>query len=97
MSNILFEIIVEMLQQSNSGLATPIDIIFACIKELFMLVIALWTACFSRAKINKKLWPFYFECSGAGTGGAAVGEVPNIPEGLWLEERRGRGKKGKGR
>jgi len=40
-----------------------------------MLVIALCTTCFSRAKINKKLWPTffkiwppYFECSGAGTG-----------------------------
>jgi len=39
-----------------------------------MLVIALCTACFSCAKINKKLWPsyvkiwlLYFECSGAGT------------------------------
>jgi len=43
-----------------------------------MLVIALFMACFSRAKISKKLWPtyfkiwprcFYFECSGAGTDG----------------------------
>jgi len=28
-------------------------------KELSMLVTALCTACFSRAKINKKLWPLY--------------------------------------
>jgi len=33
-----------------------------------MLVIALCTACFSRAKINKNRWPPYFECSGAGSG-----------------------------
>jgi len=40
-----------------------------------MLVTALCTECFSRAKINKKLWPSYFkiwppyfECSGAGSG-----------------------------
>jgi len=26
-----------------------------------------------------------------------AGESPNIPEGVWLEKRRGRGKKGKGR
>jgi len=39
-----------------------------------MLVAALCTAYFSRAKINKQLWPPYFkiwslyiECSGAGT------------------------------
>jgi len=39
-----------------------------------MLVTAICTACFSRAKINKKLWPPYFkirppyfEYSGAGT------------------------------
>jgi len=46
-----------------------------CVQELFMLVIALCTACFSMAKINKKklgapyfkIWPLYFECSGAGT------------------------------
>jgi len=33
-----------------------------------MLVTALCTACFSRTKIYKRLWPPYFECSGAGTG-----------------------------
>jgi len=50
-----------------------------CIKELFMLTTALCTACFSRAKINKKLWlpyfkirPSYFECSGAGTGSGSL-------------------------
>jgi len=32
-----------------------IRIIFDSIKELFMLVFALCTACFFRAKINKKL------------------------------------------
>jgi len=38
-----------------------------CIKELFMLVIALYTASFFRTKINKNLWPPYLEWSGAGT------------------------------
>jgi len=67
-SNILFEIITEMLRKkSNSKLVTAINIIFDCIKELFMLVIAFCTACFSRIKINIKLWLLYFECSGAGT------------------------------
>jgi len=46
-----------MLQKMHSEIVTPINIIFDCIKELFMLVIALCTACFFRAKINKKLWP----------------------------------------
>jgi len=57
-SNILFEIITEMFRKSNSDseLVTPINIIFDCIKELFMLVIALYTACFFRAKINTKHW-----------------------------------------
>jgi len=32
-----------------------------------MLVIALCRTCFFSAKINKKLWPPYFKCSGAGT------------------------------
>jgi len=47
-----------------------------------MLVTALCTACFSRAKINKKLWPPYFkiwppyfECSGAGTASLVLLEV----------------------
>jgi len=31
------------------------------------------------------------------TGGEGVGKVPNIPEELWLEKRRGRGEEGKGR
>jgi len=35
--------------------------IFDCIKELFMLVIALCTACFSKAKINKKPLAPYFK------------------------------------
>jgi len=46
-----------------------------------MLVIALCTACFSSAKINKKLctsyfkiWPLYFECSGAGIGSPILGD-----------------------
>jgi len=43
-SNILFELIAEMLRKNNSELVTPINIIFVCIKELFMLVIALCTA-----------------------------------------------------
>jgi len=34
-----------------------------------MLGIALCTACFFRAKINKKVWPPYFEYSGACTVG----------------------------
>jgi len=38
----------------NSELATPINIIFDYIKELFMLVILLCTACLFRAKINKQ-------------------------------------------
>jgi len=29
-------------------------------------------------------------------GEEGVGKVPNIPEGLWLEERWGRGEEGKG-
>jgi len=66
-SNILFEIISEMLRESNSDLVTPINIIFNCIKELLLRVIAFCTACFFRAKINKNIWPPYFECSGAGT------------------------------
>jgi len=55
-----------------------------------MLVIVLCTACFSKAKINKKLWlllfknwplyfkiwPLYFECSGAGTEGRQRGHDP---------------------
>jgi len=53
-SSILFEIITEMLRKSNSEFVTPINIIFDCIKELFMIVIALYTACFFWAKINKK-------------------------------------------
>jgi len=48
-----------------------INIISDCIKELFMHIIVLCRAYFSRANINKKLWPplrfDYFECSGAGT------------------------------
>jgi len=32
-----------------------------------MLVIAFYTTCFCRVKINEKLWLSYFECSGAGT------------------------------
>jgi len=47
--------------KSNSELVTPINIIFDCIKELFMLVITLCTACFFRAKIYKKLWPPTFK------------------------------------
>jgi len=61
-SNILFEIISEMFRKSNydSELVTPINIIFDCIKELFMLVITLYTACFFRAKINTNHWRPYF-------------------------------------
>jgi len=55
-SNILFEITKKFFGKSNSELVTPINIIFDCIKELFMLC----TACFFRAKINKKIWPPYF-------------------------------------
>jgi len=41
--------------RSNSKHKTRINnIISDCFKELFMLVIALCTACFSKAKINKK-------------------------------------------
>jgi len=60
-------------EKSNSELVTPINIIFDCIEELFMLVIALCTACFSGLKSIKTLAPLlldlapYFECSGAGT------------------------------
>jgi len=39
----------------------PINIIFDCIKELFMLVITLCTVCFFRAKINKSLAPLLLE------------------------------------
>jgi len=53
--------------KGNSELVTPNNIIFDNVKELFKLVIALCTAFFFRAKINKKLWPPYFEWSGAGT------------------------------
>jgi len=44
-------------KKQSAELEKPINIISVCIKELFMLVITLCTACFSRAKINKKLWP----------------------------------------
>jgi len=52
-SNILFEIITEMLREKQFWICTANNIISNCIKELFMLVIAL---CFSRAKINKKIF-----------------------------------------
>jgi len=62
-SNILFEIITEMLWKKQFWTYTSIYIILDCIKELFMLLITLCTACFFRAKINKNLWPPTFRFS----------------------------------
>jgi len=51
----LFEIITEMLWEK--AILKLLHQISDCIKELFMLVTALCTACFSRAKINKNFGP----------------------------------------